>query len=90
MVWGGVEKKFIIYPFGVNGVNVKNVLKDCYDLEPCFIVDNEYYRYNHNIINDDILKNVYQKEMYIILTIENEETNSEILKKFLSLFQRIK
>lgn len=74
-------KQFVIYPFGVNGVNVRNVLQDCYGLQPCFIVDNEFCKYNPNIVNHDTLRNVYQKEMYIILTVENKDVNLEVLKK---------
>ena len=70
--------KFIIYPFGVNGVKVKNILKDYFNLEPLFIVDNEYSRYNPKIISGLGLKKFYQDDMYIILTVENETINKEI------------
>lgn len=73
--------KFIIYPFGANGMNVKNVLKDCFELEPDFIVDNEYSKYNSEIITKEELKKVYQKDMYIILTIEDYSKNTEIMNE---------
>ena len=73
--------KFIIYPMGTNGINVKNVLKDYFCLEPCFIVDNEYAKYNSEIIDKTALRRVYQKDMYVILTIENTEANTKILKE---------
>lgn len=73
--------KFIIYPFGVNGVSVKNVLKEYFDLEPCFIVDNEYSKYNSVIINKDILRDVWQNDMYIILTVENIGLNAKIARE---------
>lgn len=75
--------KFIIYPYGVNGVNVKNVLKNYFDMEPCFIVDNEYSQYNSKIINKKILRDVYQKDMYVILTAENDIVNAQILGELL-------
>lgn len=74
-------ERFIIYPFGANGINVKNVLKEFFDLEPSLVVDNEYSKYNSNIINKEELKNVYQKEMYLILTIENTRINFEMVKE---------
>ncbi len=79
----GQTDQFIIYPFGVNGVNVKNVLKDFFGLNPCFIVDNECSKYNPCIINKETLREVYQKEMYLILTIENNKINSEIRNELL-------
>ena len=38
--------KFVIYPYGVNGTNAKNVLNNYFDLEPQFIVDNMYAKYH--------------------------------------------
>lgn len=72
--------KFIIYPFGGNGVNVKNVLKDYFNLEPCFVVDNEYSKYNSKIIDEETLKKIYQRDMYIILSIEDKGTNAQMYK----------
>lgn len=77
------ESKFIIYPFGMNGINTKNVLKDYFDLDPSFIVDNEYSGYNSKIIDKETLRNVYQQDMYILLTIENADLNVEILEELL-------
>lgn len=70
--------QFVIYPFGENGIVVRNVLKDCFGLEPCFIVDNEYSKYNCNIVNIDRLKNFYRKDMYIILTAEDVNLNAQM------------
>lgn len=75
--------KFVIYPFGCNGVQVKNILKDCFDLNPCLIVDNEYAQYSPEIVNKDTLKEVWQQDMYVIITIENEEISAEITKELL-------
>ena len=75
--------KFIICPFGINGVNTRNILKDYFDLTPCFIVDNEYSKYNSAIINKHMLKDVWQQDMYIIITIENASENMRIVKEIL-------
>ena len=73
--------KFIIYPFGMNGVRVKNVMQDYFDLKPCFIVDNEYSKYNQNIIDLTELKVAYKNAMHIILTVENEDVNSKMFNE---------
>lgn len=73
--------KFIIYPFGENGINVKKVLVEYFNLEPCYIVDNEYSKYNPMVIDRDRLSDIYQNDMYVILTIENRDTNEEILEE---------
>lgn len=76
-------KKFIIYPLGINGINVKNVLKDYYDLDPCAVVDNEWSKYNARIIDKKKLKRIFSTEMYIILTIEHIDLNAVMLKELL-------
>ncbi len=63
-------KRFVIYPFGENGMNVKNILKEYYDLIPALIVDNEYTKFNSSIMDCEGLKEKYSKDMYVILTIE--------------------
>lgn len=73
--------KFVIYPYGVNGTNAKNVLNNYFDLEPQFIVDNMYAQYHSKIIDIDELRNVYRKDMYIILTVEDFSKNAERLKE---------
>lgn len=73
--------KFVIYPFGSNGVNVKNVLMDYFNLKPLYIVDNEYSKYNSLIINKEELRSIYQQDMYVILTVENQDINKKMLKE---------
>ncbi|MDE7430549.1 MAG: hypothetical protein K2N34_01300, partial [Lachnospiraceae bacterium] len=73
--------KFIIYPFGSNGVGIRNILKDYFNLAPCFIVDNEYSKYNSGIINKNMLRDVWQEDMYIIVTVENVGVNAQIVEE---------
>lgn len=74
-------RQYIIYPFGANGVAVKNCMEDCFGISPIMIVDNEYYHYNTNIISINELKQCYCKDMYIILTAENSIQNLELEKE---------
>ena len=41
---------FVIYPFGENGLKVKTILQEYFDLLPVFVVDNEYADMNPNIL----------------------------------------
>ena len=43
-------KKFVIYPYGENGLYLNNILVSCFNLPPYLIVDNELSKYNDNII----------------------------------------
>lgn len=74
------NKKFIIYPYGENGVYVKNILHDYFNISPRLIVDNTYCQYNPNIISFEQLKKEIQEDDYILLTIENDAINEEMQK----------
>ena len=76
----GIDK-FIIYPFGSNGVNVKNILSDYYNIEPILIVDNEYMKFNPHIVSFRMLKEGYDPAAYIILTIEDEIVNRNMMSE---------
>ena len=78
----GVER-FIIYPFGDNGLLTKTVLQEYFGLQPLLVVDNEYAKYNQNIISIKQLKEKYEHSMYIILTIENNKTNMDMQNELL-------
>lgn len=67
--------KFIIYPFGDNGRMIKDLLKEYYNIEPVFIVDNKYSMYNPNIIPFEELQKADCQESIVLLTIENNEIN---------------
>lgn len=72
------NKKFVIYPFGKNGILVKNILQDYFNIVPRLVVDNTYSKYNSKLINFDRLKEEIQTDDYVILTIENKKINDEM------------
>ena len=80
-------RRFIIYPFGDNGRMVKDLLKEYYNIDPVFIVDNKYSKYNPNIISFDELTKANCRESIVLLTIEDDEINlcmeEECLRFFL-------
>lgn len=77
------KDKFIIYSLDENGIKIQDILKEYFDLEPCYIVDDEYCNYNKNIISTDTLKTVYKDDMCVIISKENASENSKIYKLLL-------
>lgn len=78
---GERSNNYIIYPFGVNGVKVRNILRDYYGIEPILIVDNEYAKYNSGIVDFEMLKKQYDGNAYIILTAEDKVINEYMLEQ---------
>lgn len=68
-------KKFIIFPFGENGMLVKKVLEEAFGIMDIVIVDTELAKYNANIIDVEKLKKdktLLQNAALIIASVENE------------------
>ena len=42
-------KQFIIFPFGDVGIQVKEILKSLYAIDPALVIDNKYCKYNSEI-----------------------------------------
>lgn len=70
--------KFAIYPFGRNGYETKNFLKEYYGIEPMYLIDNNHCGYNGILSYEEYVQKEDAKNTYIILTIQNEEANKAI------------
>ena len=77
------QKKFVIYPFGENGLAAKTILNEYFGLSPIFVVDNEYAGLNPNIISLQCFKEKYDDSMCVILTIENSKSNMKMQNELL-------
>jgi hypothetical protein len=78
-------RKFAIYPYGDNGVRIANMLRDFYNIEPIYIVDNSLCKYNFKIINFEKFKELFEDDLCVILSIEQQSINLEMenaLKEF--------
>lgn len=68
-------KKFIIFPFGENGMLVKMILQEAFGIRGVTVVDRELSKYNDSIINIETLqenKTLYHNAALIIASIEPE------------------
>jgi len=70
-------KEFVIYPFGKNGLEVKEYMVEYLNIMPQMIIDNYYCKYNDNIKSKDYLRTHYNGQI-IIITVENERLNKII------------
>ena len=75
------DEKFAIFPFGANGLLTENILRKYFGIDPLYIVDNEYYKYNKRIISLQEFEDFYQKDICVLLTIEDEDINRELYEK---------
>ena len=86
---------FIIWPFGYQGLNVKQILNQCFGIQERLIIDNELCNYNPDIKSMDYL--ISNKKSYsdckILVTLEEVEKlgieNLDIEKeKFVIIFEK--
>lgn len=71
----------VIYPYGENGLLVKQILQEYFSSVYYIIVDNQYCVYHKDIISFQELKRRYDESMHIILTIENDEINNQMYQE---------
>lgn len=75
---------FAIWPMGINGAVTKNVLDTAFSIEPEYFIDN-YIQKNNTIIKLEEFRAVYNNNLYVILTAEDETLNRQMgedLKRF--------
>lgn len=79
-------RKFIIFPFGDVGMQVKNVLKNAYGIEAEYILDNNLCKYNLDIKALDFLKKLSCKEFCVVLASTNPDIYRELKKELQKYF----
>lgn len=80
------EHNIIIFPYGDIGMQVKNILKDSYNLEPSYIIDNHLCHYNAQIKPLSFLTSLSNIHDYCIIL---ASTNSKIYNNLRSLLINI-
>lgn len=83
-------KKFILYPFGEQGMMIKRILNERYGIQEIAIVDDKLADVTNNsrVIPIDKLKGMDTNDIKVLLTSDNEEIYSEIryeITKYISL-----
>lgn len=81
------RKEFVIYPYGNNGVMIKQYMLEHFGVEPVMIIDNQYCKYNSKIQDKKYLKNHFTEKMVIILSVDDSSLNSELLEELLDYVQ---
>lgn len=72
------KKKIIIYPCGEVGMQVINIMRNIYLLEPALIIDNQKCKYITNIHNLSMLSTINSDEYIMILASTNRNMYEEL------------
>ena len=78
----GYDNKIIIYPYGDMGMQVKQILNECYGLEEAFIIDNRLSNYNTRIKAGDFLRTL-EKDKYIVFIATLDEAIEKTIRESL-------
>ena len=79
-------RKFIIFPFGDVGMQVKEVLKNAYGIDAEYILDNNLCKYNSAIQTLGFLDNVSCDKFCVILASTNPDIYEELKKELKKYF----
>ncbi len=78
------KKRFAIYPFGENGISVKEELIERYGIKDVILVDNYYSKYNKSIMSfEELLAYDKDRDYTILLSIEEQSTHRMMLDSLL-------
>lgn len=77
-------KKFVIYPYGENGVAVHDLLVKCCNIQPIAIVDNNLSKMNSSIISFEQFSKMNIRDCFVILTVEDANLNRDMYAKLAS------
>lgn len=84
------SKRIIVYPCGDVGIQVINIMKMVYNIEPAYIIDNMKCRYNSNIKNSSFLERLFvggDLDSYVLLLAStNKEYYGELKRSVEELF----
>lgn len=75
--------KFVIYPFGQNGIIVNDLLTKRYGLNDIILVDNKLCNYRTDVLNLNDIQKVDLEQRCILVTIENPLIYDEVYGVFL-------
>lgn len=73
-------RKFIIFPFGDVGMQVKEVLRSAYGIDTEYVLDNNLCKYNSDINSLEFLDNVSCSKLCAILASTNPDVYGELKK----------
>lgn len=72
------KRKFVLFPFGEQGMLIKQILNVKYNIKEEFIVDNSLSKINAEIKGIEYLKNIECEKFTFLITSDNEDFYSEI------------
>jgi len=87
LMLGGGHRKFIIFPFGDTGIQTKTILKEVYDIEPAYILDNRLCRYNKSIKPSCFLGEIDCTGYVLILAITNRKIYDKLKAEIMQYLQ---
>lgn len=79
-------RKFIIFPFGDVGMQVKEVLRNAYGIDAEYVLDNNLYKYNSDIKPLDFLDSISCDKFCVILSTTNPDIYGELKKELQKYF----
>lgn len=70
---GRYSPNFVIYPFGEMGIQVKQILNECFGIKECCIIDNGLCKINKDIKSIEYLSEIDVTDLTILFTAVNPE-----------------
>ena len=77
---------FAIYPFGINGINIKNILNNRYNIMEKYIIDNNLAKYRNDVVNIKAAKELISTDTKILVSVDDVRIYDEIMESLNEYF----
>ena len=81
-----LSKKIIVFPCGDVGIQVVNIMKSIYSIEPAYLIDNHKCKYVDNIHDLSFLEKIKTDEYVLFLASTNVEIYTSLRNNVLNYF----
>mgnify|MGYP003303122592 CR=1 FL=1 len=81
-----LSKKIIVFPCGDVGIQIINIMKNIYGIEPAYLIDNHKYQFNSDIKEISFLDSIRREDYVLILASINRYIYIELKKLAMSYF----
>lgn len=72
------KQNFIIYPFGWNGLLIKNILNQVYGITEAYVIDNELSKYNEKIKDTKYLAKIDCSDCIVLFSSDRGDIYNEL------------
>lgn len=82
------SKRIIVFPLGDVGIQVINIMKNIYALEPAFLIDNHKCKFSDNVYDSTLFERINTEDYVVILASTNTNIYLDLRNLLYNMFSQ--